>query len=77
MAALPAERYVLRLLWVFCGIAVLAFGVSLAVIADVIMNSGEAFAAVEARALASLSPEEAETLRSGLAKILAELECEV
>ena len=44
MAALPAERYVLRLLWVFCGIAVLAFGVSLAVIADVIMNSGEAFA---------------------------------
>ena len=43
VAALPAERYVLRLLWVFCGIAVLAFGVSLAVIADVIMNSGEAF----------------------------------
>ena len=43
VAALPAERYALRLLWVFCGIAVLAFGVSLAVIADVIMNSGEAF----------------------------------
>ena len=37
----------------------------------------EAFAAVEARALASLSPEEAEALRSGLAKILAELEGEV
>ena len=43
VAALPAERYALRLLWVFCGIAVLAFGVSLAVIADVIMNSSEAF----------------------------------
>lgn len=37
----------------------------------------EAFAAVEAKALAALSPEEAEALRVGLAKILAELEGEV
>ena len=34
----------------------------------------EAFAAAEAKALAALSPEEAEALRVGLAKILAELE---
>ena len=37
----------------------------------------EAFAAVEAKALAALSPEEAEALRAGLAKVLAELEGEV
>ena len=37
----------------------------------------EAFAAAEAKALAALSPEEAEALRVGLAKVLAELEGEV
>ncbi len=37
----------------------------------------KAFAAVEAKALAALSPEEAEALRAGLAKVLAELEGEV
>ncbi|MBQ8300703.1 MAG: YitT family protein [Clostridia bacterium] len=38
-----AEAYVVRLLMVVIGIVVLGFGISLAVIADVIMNSGEAF----------------------------------
>ena len=37
----------------------------------------EAFAAVEAKALAALSPEEAEALRVDLGKVLAELEGEV
>lgn len=37
------NSYILRLLLVVLGVAVLAFGIALAVIADVIMNSGEAF----------------------------------
>lgn len=40
---IPADSYAVRIMLVFSGIAVLAFGISLAVIADVIMNSGEAF----------------------------------
>jgi len=40
---IPNDRYVLQLLLVFSGIVVLGFGVTLGVIADVIMNSGEAF----------------------------------
>ena len=44
MAALiPAEGYVSRLLCVAAGTAILAFGISLAVTANVVMNSGEAF----------------------------------
>lgn len=39
----PADAYPVRLLLVVCGTVVLGFGISLAVIADVIMNSGEAF----------------------------------
>ncbi len=39
----PAESYPVRLLMVLIGIAILGFGISLSVIADVILNSGEAF----------------------------------
>lgn len=40
---IPVNAYPVRLLMVIAGVAVLAFGISLAVIANVIMNSGEAF----------------------------------
>lgn len=40
---IPTELYPVRLLLVFAGTAILGFGIALAVIADVIMNSGEAF----------------------------------
>ncbi len=40
---IPAENYFVRLIMVIIGIIVLGFGISLAVIANVIMNSGEAF----------------------------------
>ncbi|MCI7804867.1 MAG: DUF6198 family protein [Oscillospiraceae bacterium] len=40
---IPVNAYPVRLLMVVAGVAVLAFGISLAVIANVIMNSGEAF----------------------------------
>ena len=47
---LPAEAYILRLLWVILGIFVMALGICLSVKADLIMNSGEAFVkAVSAR----------------------------
>lgn len=39
---IPVNSYFIRLLMLFIGIAVLAFGISLSVIANVIMNSGEA-----------------------------------
>ena len=40
---IPASTYPVRLIMVVVGVVVLGFGISLAVIADVIMNSGEAF----------------------------------
>lgn len=40
---IPANSYPLRLIMVIAGIVILGFGISLAVIANVIMNSGEAF----------------------------------
>ena len=40
---IPAELYPVRLLMVIIGIVILGFGVSVSVIANVIMNSGEAF----------------------------------
>ncbi len=40
---IPANSYPIRLTMVIVGIVILGFGVSLAVIANVIMNSGEAF----------------------------------
>ncbi len=39
----PNEAYAARLVLVFVGIAVLGFGIALGVIADVLLNSGEAF----------------------------------
>lgn len=39
---IPADRYVMKLVMLFSGIVLLAFGISLSVIADVILNSGEA-----------------------------------
>ena len=40
---LPANSYPVRLIVVVVGIVILGFGISLSVIANVIMNSGEAF----------------------------------
>lgn len=40
---IPIKGYPVRLLMVIIGIIILAFGISLSVIANVIMNSGEAF----------------------------------
>lgn len=40
---IPANSYLVRIIMVVIGILVLGFGISLSVIADVIMNSGEAF----------------------------------
>lgn len=40
---LPAATYASRLLYVLSGTVILGYGISLAVAADVIMNSGEAF----------------------------------
>lgn len=42
-ALIPAENYAARLFLVAAGTAILAFGISLAVTADAVMNSGEAF----------------------------------
>lgn len=43
VAPIAVEAYPMRLLMVGIGIVILGFGISLAVIANVIMNSGEAF----------------------------------
>ena len=43
VSPIPVNSYGMRLVMVFTGIAILGFGISLAVIANVIMNSGEAF----------------------------------
>ena len=43
VSVIPADTYPVRLAMVFIGVVILGFGVSLAVIANVIMNSGEAF----------------------------------
>lgn len=40
---LPADVYTVRLACVLCGVVILGFGISLSVIANVIMNAGEAF----------------------------------
>lgn len=40
---LPADAYPIRLCMVVIGVVILGFGISLSVIANVIMNSGEAF----------------------------------
>lgn len=43
VSPIPVDLYPVKLLMVFTGIIILGFGISLAVTADVIMNSGEAF----------------------------------
>lgn len=40
---IPAENYLVRLLLIFIGTIVLGLGIALSVIANVVMNSGEAF----------------------------------
>lgn len=40
---IPAESYPVRLAFVFIGVVILGFGIALSVIANVIMNAGEAF----------------------------------
>lgn len=40
---IPAENYFIRLLLIFIGTIVLGLGIALSVIANVVMNSGEAF----------------------------------
>lgn len=48
---IPADVYPVRILMVIIGVIVLGFGISLSVIANVIMNSGEAFVKVLADAV--------------------------
>lgn len=43
VSSIPTDSYIMRMIMVLVGIIILAFGISLSVIADVIMNSGEAF----------------------------------
>lgn len=43
VSSIPIPCYTVRLLLVLCGICILGFGISLSVIANVIMNAGEAF----------------------------------
>lgn len=43
VSVIPAEKYPVRLIMVFVGIIILGLGVAVSVIANVIMNSGEAF----------------------------------
>lgn len=40
---ITADKYIIQLILVFSGIIILGFGIALSVIANVIMNSGEAF----------------------------------
>lgn len=40
---IPINTYIIRLVMVFIGVVILGFGISVTVIANVIMNSGEAF----------------------------------
>ena len=42
-ALVSVDSYIMRLIMVVAGVIILGFGISLAVIANVIMNSGEAF----------------------------------
>ncbi len=61
-----SDTYIMRLAMVFAGTAVLGLGISLSVIANVIMNSGEAFV----KALADLVHKE-----FGNVKIVFDISC--
>lgn len=54
VSGIPNDVYIIRLLLVIAGIIVLGFGITLGVIADVILNSGEAFV----KALADVTKKE-------------------
>lgn len=56
---IPNENYIVRLLLVFAGIAFIGFGISLGVIADVVLNSGEGFV----KALADVTKKEFGTVK--------------
>lgn len=43
VSAIPVHTYAARIVMILAGVTILGFGVSLSVIANVIMNSGEAF----------------------------------
>ena len=43
VSAIPVESYIVRIMMVVIGVIILGFGIALSVIANVIMNSGEAF----------------------------------
>lgn len=43
VSSIPADSYAIRLIMVILGVVTLGFGIALSVIANVIMNSGEAF----------------------------------
>ncbi|MBQ8575914.1 MAG: YitT family protein [Clostridia bacterium] len=43
VSGIPNDKYIVQILLVLVGIVVLGFGITLGVIADVILNSGEAF----------------------------------
>jgi hypothetical protein len=43
VSGLPVNSYPVRIFFILCGTIVLGFGIALSVIANVIMNSGEAF----------------------------------
>lgn len=58
---LPAQFYAVRLLMVLVGTVVLGFGITLSVIADQIMNSGEAFV----KAISDVTHEEFGTIKVG------------
>ena len=40
---IPSERYIIKLIFVFVGVAILGMGVAMTVIANVVLNSGEGF----------------------------------
>ena len=58
---LPAQFYAVRLLMVLVGIVVLGFGITLSVIANQIMNSGEAFV----KAISDVTQKEFGTIKVG------------
>ena len=58
---LPVQVYVVRLIMVLIGTVVLGFGITLTVIADQIMNSGEAFV----KAIADVTQKEFGTIKVG------------
>lgn len=51
VSVIPNSIYIIRLLLILLGVAVLAFGITLMIIADTVMNVGEAFVDVLAKTL--------------------------